>query len=640
MKNHFSASWLVCAFCFFSASAAAQNLLINNGNNELIAFNADDCSTDFALNISSYTDIATHPNGFLYGINSNGQLFEISLQTGITNEVHDFSGASNYFALTADADGNIFAAAGNGALSSYNPTTGDDIFYQNTGFEASGDLTFYQGQMYMATFDNTIVSIHPDDPSQNAVFIDFAGSNATIYGIVSSVEGCTVNTYAFSNDNQAEVYQIDWENQGFNFICTIPHRVFGGASEFEFDASASLVDVESINLENDGCGDALSDIIITADSDNGGIVYSLDNENFQSGNIFLDLSPGNYTLYLEDAGGCTGSEDFLVFSAFAEAAETEVVNASCGNANGSITVTGNTGSGAVGYALDGGSLVQSGTFTGLAPGEYTVTVSDLAECSSTLTLTVVEAEIDDLISTEITDTSCGEDNGAVQINGIFGNGELTYTLDGTAQNDNIFANLAAGEYNILVEDSEGCAVEKTVSIAGSEVLRPNAAQTTEATCEQANGSAILSANTPAVLYSIDGENFTENNRFDNLAAGDYTAFYRAGDDCTVSENFTVPASEVSCDLYIPSAFSPNDDGINDIFKAYSETDILITDMKVFGRWGQLLYAAQDLQTADLNEGWNGEADGVPLDDGVYLYVLTYLKGTQTVVASGDVLLMR
>ena len=640
MKINFSRFAFVCFLLCFSVFSKAQNLLINDSNGDLVAFNADDCSTAFSLDISSYTDIATHPNGFLYAVRSSGQLYEIDLTNGTTNEIHDFSGASNYFALTADADGNIFAAAGNGALSSYNPATDTDVFYQNTGFGASGDLTFYQGLMYMATSENTIVSIHPDNPSQNAVFIDFSSSGATIYGIVSSVEGCTVNTYAFSNDNQAKVYQIDWENQSFNFVCTIPHTVYGGASQFEFDASASLIDISEINLINDGCGDALSDVEIIADSDNGGIVYSLDGENFQTENTFTDLAPDNYTVYLEDAGGCSGSEDFIVFSAFAEVTETQVTDASCGNANGVISVTGSTGSGAVGYALDGGAVVQSGTFDGLPTGEYEVTVYDLAECSATVTLTVAEAQIEDLIATEIRNTSCGEANGMVTVTGTFGNGNLIYTLNEETQTAETFENLAAGDYTLSVEDSDGCAVEKTFSVLPSDVLRPEATTVTEATCGQANGTATLSANTTAVLYSTDGINFSENPRFDNLPAGDYTAFYQTGSDCTVSAAFTVPESETSCEVYVPSAFSPNNDGINDIFKPYSETEIMVTDLKIFGRWGQLLYAEKNLSTTDLNAGWDGKTNGTFLKDGVYIYVLNYMKGTENVLMKGDVLLVR
>jgi len=631
----------VCIILLSGINLSAQNLLVNNSNGQLVAFDADGCGTVANANIDSYTDIATHPNGLLYGVTSNGQLSEIDLVAGTENLVHDFAGSSMFYALTADAEGNIFAASGNGVLASYNPTTGADLTYGNMGFDSSGDLTFYQGQMYMATYDNTIVSVHPDNPSANEVFIDFSSSGATIFGIVSSVEGCTVNTYAFSNDNSAKVYQIDWENQDFNFVCTIPHRVYGGASEFEFNASESLVEIEEINLSNDGCGDAESDVEIIAQSDNGGIVYSLDNELFQSSNTFTDLEPGNYTLYLEDDGGCVGNEDFIVFSAFAEATETEVTPSSCGNNNGIISVIGNSGSGLVAYSLDGGNLQQGGTFDNLAPGEYEVTVSDLSDCSTAYTFTIEEAEIENLINLNVSDTSCGEDNGTLEIIGNFGNGELSYNLNGTNfQTQNSYQNLAAGDYEIEIQDTDGCEVMLSFSVAGSETLEANETEVTEASCGQATGSAQLSANATGVQYSLDNINFTENSIFEGLAAGDYTAYYQLAADCTISADFTIPESEVSCEIYVPSAFSPNNDGFNDVFKAYSETEVILTDMRVFTRWGELIYEVKNLSTKDLNEGWNGEFKGRDMENGVYVYVISYVKGAENEELSGDVMLLR
>ena len=633
----------ICVPAIFLCGASflcAQNLLVNNDEGNLLNFSANGCMTEVNLNIGSYTDIATHPDGFLYGINSGGQLFEIDMTSGVTAEVHNFPGGQ-YFALTADAEGLIFAASGSGALASYQPATGEAQTYANMGYSASGDLTFYQGQMYMATFANTIVSIHPESPELNEVFIDFSGSGATIFGIVSSVEGCTVETYAFSNDNSARVYQIDWENQDFNLVCTIPHRIFGGASEFEFAASASLVEINEIILENDGCGDALSDVQISAESDNGGILYSLDNENFQSSDTFTDLEPGNYTVYLEDAGGCIGNEDFIVFSAFAEVTGVAVTPASCGNANGSISVIGMTGSGGIGYAINGGNIQQSDTFNGLTAGEYEVTVSDLADCDASVTVMVEEADIENLVSLNVINTSCGEDNGSAEIAGSFGNGELSYGLNGgAAQASNVFTNLSAGTYNVEIQDTEGCMTTLTGEILPSDFLTAEDAQTTAASCGQANGSAVLTASTDDVSYSLDGENFTPNNVFSGLAAGTYTAFYQAGADCTLSAEFTVPASEVSCDIYVPSAFSPNDDGINDTFKAYAEQEIILTSLLIYDRWGELIFSAANLSTDDFGRGWDGTFRGKPLEDGIYVYVISYRRGAEQVLVKGDVSLLR
>jgi gliding motility-associated-like protein len=163
---------------------------------------------------------------------------------------------------------------------------------------------------------------------------------------------------------------------------------------------------------------------------------------------------------------------------------------------------------------------------------------------------------------------------------------------------------------------------------------------TDASCGQATGSAQLFTNATGVTYSLDNINFTENNTFENLAAGDYTAYYQLTEDCIISADFIILESEVSCEIYVPSAFSPNEDGFNDVFKAYSESEVILIEMQIFGRWGELIYDVKNLSTKDLNEGWDGTFRGEEMEDGVYVYVISYLKGAESEILRGDFTLLR
>jgi len=89
------------------------------------------------------------------------------------------------------------------------------------------------------------------------------------------------------------------------------------------------------------------------------------------------------------------------------------------------------------------------------------------------------------------------------------------------------------------------------------------------------------------------------------------------------------------ELLIPNAFTPNNDGQNDIFKIKNITDERLIDFKVFNRWGTILY-----RTTDPGGGWDGTYKGQPQSIGVYGYVIqigysdgyieTY-KGTVTLI---------
>ena len=74
-------------------------------------------------------------------------------------------------------------------------------------------------------------------------------------------------------------------------------------------------------------------------------------------------------------------------------------------------------------------------------------------------------------------------------------------------------------------------------------------------------------------------------------------------------------------LEMPNAFSPNGDGVNDIYKAKSNhRSIVEFHAYIFNRWGQKLF-----DWTNINEGWDGTVHGKPVKDGTY-FVLVKAKG--------------
>jgi gliding motility-associated-like protein len=71
-------------------------------------------------------------------------------------------------------------------------------------------------------------------------------------------------------------------------------------------------------------------------------------------------------------------------------------------------------------------------------------------------------------------------------------------------------------------------------------------------------------------------------------------------------------------LYFPNAFTPNNDGINDIFKP-EEQDILAYSMSLYNRWGQKVF-----ETNNINQGWDGKIKGAPAPAGVYFWKARYI----------------
>jgi gliding motility-associated-like protein len=87
-------------------------------------------------------------------------------------------------------------------------------------------------------------------------------------------------------------------------------------------------------------------------------------------------------------------------------------------------------------------------------------------------------------------------------------------------------------------------------------------------------------------------------------------------DCEASVQMEIKPDCVS-KSFIPTAFSPNGDGLNDVFRP---TLINFEDYKlqVYNRWGELLYESKDVKA-----GWDGTFRGNPVQDGVYTYIMRY-----------------
>ena len=98
----------------------------------------------------------------------------------------------------------------------------------------------------------------------------------------------------------------------------------------------------------------------------------------------------------------------------------------------------------------------------------------------------------------------------------------------------------------------------------------------------------------------------------------------------------------SREVYIPNVFSPNFDGINDVFTVHGGTSVkVIETLQVFDRWGNLIYQGDNLDPSNLNIGWDGSYRGQMLNPAVFAYfaIVEYLDGEREIY-KGDISLIR
>jgi gliding motility-associated-like protein len=110
---------------------------------------------------------------------------------------------------------------------------------------------------------------------------------------------------------------------------------------------------------------------------------------------------------------------------------------------------------------------------------------------------------------------------------------------------------------------------------------------------------------PLHKYSRDGE----------YAVG-LTIFHDDGEDTVLQKKVSV--SKRYCDLFMPSTFSPNGDGLNDVFRLIHGDHITRFRMEIFNRWGQKIFSS-----ANIREGWNGLYQGISQPAGLYIWNIVY-----------------
>ena len=119
-------------------------------------------------------------------------------------------------------------------------------------------------------------------------------------------------------------------------------------------------------------------------------------------------------------------------------------------------------------------------------------------------------------------------------------------------------------------------------------------------------------------YDYEWSNGSRSTDFWIFEEGTYSL--RVSNVCGVAEDSIRVQVCPRCDIYVPNAFSPNGDGINDVLQAFKDVECepINFQMSILDRWGNQVYQSQDIA-----ESWNGSSRNNQLRDGVYLYQIQY-----------------
>jgi gliding motility-associated-like protein len=94
-------------------------------------------------------------------------------------------------------------------------------------------------------------------------------------------------------------------------------------------------------------------------------------------------------------------------------------------------------------------------------------------------------------------------------------------------------------------------------------------------------------------------------------------------------------------IFIPNTFSPNGDGMNDLFYVRGRGLTQIRSVRIFNRWGQQVFQKTNVIANDAGAGWDGTFKGQPLSPDVYVYMVEVVcENNALIMLKGDVMLVR
>ena len=257
---------------------------------------------------------------------------------------------------------------------------------------------------------------------------------------------------------------------------------------------------------------------------------------WSNGSISQDIinrTANTYTVTVTDGNSCTSVLSAII-SQPATVVNDSIVSTSsfCGNNNGTATVYPYGGTSPYTVLWNTGST--SATLTNLAPGSYTVTVTDFNGCSeqSTRNISNVPGPVATLDS--IRNVRCfGQNTGGVFISAPGGVSPKTYLWSNGSVSQDI-SNVAAGTYTVTVTDANSCTSVLTATVNGPAAALSQNISTTPTGCTSPNGTAEVVASGGTSPYSYLWSNGQTVSLVTGLGTGNYTVTVTDFNNCTVT----------------------------------------------------------------------------------------------------------
>lgn len=423
---------------------------------------------------------------------------------------------------------------------------------------------------------------------------------------------------------------------------SLPSSICGAATA---SGTVTIVSPPTLSVNNASlCQGASATITATPSTSGGTYLWSPGGATTQS----IIVSPATNTTYTVTytLTGCPAVTDSGKVTIVPNpTAGVSVINAICTASNGEAIASGTGGTSPYTYHWSDPANTTTAILSGLsANSTYTVTVTDLNLCTASATAIIGDSITPIPLQGAATDITChGYTNGTINVS-VANCNNCTYNWSNGAVSSNL-SGLSVGNYKVTVTDANGCSSTASYTInepvAARVTILPHDTTVIEDSVVSLNSffgpypaSAITSYSwTPALGLSCTD---CPQPNFSGLSGYyTYSLVVNYNQGCSVSDTIHVIVQSQHI-VYIPNAFTPNGNSVNDIFQVYPRGSIHYLNLSIFNRWGEKVFESEDPA-----RGWDGRFKGEMQEPGVYVYVLKLTFGDNySITDRGSITLIR
>ena len=374
------------------------------------------------------------------------------------------------------------------------------------------------------------------------------------------------------------------------------------------------------------------------------------NPNFTADNFLNAIGEGQYTVEIRDNNNCKGVYSFDVIAPPQVAVTVDTFNISCfGLTDGQAVAYPSGGVGKYSVSWSRGDVGD--TVRNLRAGQYSVFVRDSNNCEIRSGVLISEPPQIGLNTLRIQPAKCyGDSTAELVIAGKGGTPPYRFSIDGVRfQKDSAFLKIPAKKYSVVVRDSTGCRSTIEVNVPQPPQLQVSAGPDLEVDLGfSENLRATVVPSTKLVSYSWTPKDTTMScstcaqTTVFPLRNTLYRVTIKDSAGCTAFDELMLSVIKKR-PIYIPNVFSPTDhNGVNDFFTIYgNQSAVVIKDLKIFNRWGDLMFQASNIPLNKDEAGWDGTWKSQRLEPDVFAFfaIIKFIDGEE-VIYKGDVTIVR